>query len=120
MPPKRGTTDLHIPLDDALTQKLAHLAANSGQTRKQLIEAAVIAYIEHTGDETMLAGLHQRLSLVAGAIDRLSAEILQLTTRMEARMEKVEASQREVYEAMATMLEATKAQSNGRGWLSRK
>ena len=110
MPPRKGTTDLHVAIRSDVAQQLAVLAAEPGTTKAEIVEAALLAHIAGGASEALLAGVHQRfdtlttqLTTLVHAVTALQGELKNLTGRLDQqdrRYEEVKATVAQLFDEL--------------------
>ena len=92
MPPRQGKVDLRVEIDATLAQQVEVLAA-TGKTKREIVETALLAHLQGSAHEAMLATLHTRMDVMAAQLDRLKASLAEFTaalTQVASRQERLE------------------------------
>jgi CII-binding regulator of phage lambda lysogenization HflD len=117
MPPRQGKVDLRVEIDATLAQQVEVLAA-TGKTKREIVETALLAHLQGSAHEAMLATLHTRMDAMAAQLDRLKASLAELTaalTQVASRQERLEQQyQHQIFATLASLYDQVKAQDHGK------
>jgi hypothetical protein len=120
MPPRKGTTDLHVAIRDDVAQQLAVLAAAPGSTKAEIVEAALLAHISGGASEALLAGVHQRLDTLTSQVTTTLTELAQVITTLQGevknltgRLDQQDRRYEEVKATVASLYHHLKPPTNG-------
>jgi hypothetical protein len=77
MPPRTGKTDLRVEIEADIAAQVDRLAA-TGRTKREIVEAALVAYVEGGAQEAMLTTVQTRLDTLTARLEMLEARLTAL------------------------------------------